>query len=42
MDDNKLLHFTLIPLFLEMKVTEELEKVGFVLSSVAELDIHLP
>lgn len=38
MDDNKLLHFTLILLFLELKVTEKLEKLGFILSSVVELD----
>lgn len=38
MDDNKLLHFPLIPLLLELKVTEKLEKVGFILSSVVELD----
>lgn len=37
MDDNKLQHFTLIPLFLELKVTEKLEKVGCILSSVVEL-----
>lgn len=42
MDDNKLLHFTLIPLLLELRVTEKLEKVGFILSSVVELDtLHL-
>lgn len=38
MDNNKLLHFTLIPLFLELKITEKLEKVGFILSRVVELD----
>lgn len=38
MDDNKLQHFTLIPLFLELNITEKLEKVGFILSSVVELD----
>lgn len=37
-DDNKLQHFTLIPLFLELKVTEKIGKVGFILSSVVELD----
>lgn len=33
-DGNKLAHFTMILTFLELKVTEKLEEVGFVLSSV--------